>query len=96
MVKLTVYWTQTAIKQRNHTFEYWNKRNKSKSYSRKLNAAIKERINLLKTNPDIGKISEHEQTRAISLGHYSILYSSKILEYLSLVFGTTGKITKNS
>ncbi len=74
MAELTIFWTQTALKQRNYTFEYWNNRNKSNSYSKKLNSSIKERTNLLKTNPELGKKTEFNNTRIISLGHYSILY----------------------
>jgi hypothetical protein len=38
---LKVFWTLTAKRQRDHIFEYWNKKNKSKSYSTKLNLAIR-------------------------------------------------------
>ena len=55
MAELTIFWTNTAIKQRNFTFEYWNERNKSTAYSKKLNLSIKERTNILKTNPELGK-----------------------------------------
>ncbi|PIZ05436.1 MAG: plasmid stabilization protein [Flavobacteriales bacterium CG_4_10_14_0_8_um_filter_32_5] len=82
MAELTVFWTNTALKQRNYTFGYWNERNKSTTYSKKLNSSIKERINILKTNPELGKKTEFNNTRAISLGHYSILYqkfNSKII-----------------
>jgi len=78
MAKLKVFWTNTAIKQRNHIFEYWNSRNKSSLYSKKLNESIKERTDLLKSNPDLGKKTEFNNTRAISLGHYSILYQRTI------------------
>jgi len=71
---LTIFWTQTAINQRNYIFDYWNKRNKSNSYSKKLNLEIRERIELLKSQPDIGKKTNFGQTRAIIMGHYSILY----------------------
>lgn len=74
MAKLNLFWTKTAIKQRNHTFEYWNNRNKSNSYSKKLNKSIKERTELLKSKPDLGKKTEFKNTRAISLGHYTVLY----------------------
>jgi plasmid stabilization system protein ParE len=74
MAKLKIYWTRTAVAQRDHTFEYWNNRNKSNSYSIKLNALIKERISLLIINPEMGKITEFTDTRAVSLRHYSILY----------------------
>lgn len=74
MVQLKIFWTKTAIKQRNYIFEYWNKRNKSYSYAKKLNQSIKERTELLKTHPKLGKQTNFDQTRLISLGHYSILY----------------------
>ena len=67
MAKLTLFWTQTAIKQRNYIFEYWNNRNKSNSFSIKLNFSIKERTELLKTKPSISKQTEFHQTRLISL-----------------------------
>ena len=71
---LTLFWTQTAIKQRNYTFEYRNKRNKSRLYSQKLNLAIRGRTELLKQLPEMGKPTNYKNTRAIILGHYSILY----------------------
>ena len=83
MVELSVFWTQTAVKQRNHIFKYWNDRNTS--YSKKLNASIKERTKLLKTNPHLGKKSEFNQTRILSLGHYSILYRK--IDYQIIING---------
>ncbi|MDD3723182.1 MAG: type II toxin-antitoxin system RelE/ParE family toxin [Lutibacter sp.] len=82
MAELSIYWTNTALKQRNYTFEYWNYRNKSVTYSKKLNSSIKERINILKTNPELGKKTEFNDTRVISLAHYNIFYrkfNSKII-----------------
>lgn len=35
MARLKVFWTVTAVKQRNHVFEFWNERNKSNSFSKK-------------------------------------------------------------
>lgn len=74
MAELNVFWTETAIRQRNRIFEYWIERNKSNTYAKKLNQKIKERTDLLKQNPDLGKKTEFKNTRAVSLGHYSILY----------------------
>ncbi|MCF6224534.1 MAG: type II toxin-antitoxin system RelE/ParE family toxin [Flavobacteriaceae bacterium] len=74
MDELTIYWTETALKQRNYTFEYWNNRNKNNSYSKKLNTSIRERTVLLKKHPDLGKKTEFNITRALSLVHYSIFY----------------------
>jgi len=78
----SIFWTRKAIQQRNYVFDYWNKRNRSLNYSKKLNSAIKERIILLKFNSKLGKKSNFKDTRVISLKHYSILYkieSSKII-----------------
>ena len=85
MVELNIFWTQTALKQRNYTLEYWNNRNKSNSYSKKLNSSIKERTNLLKTNHELGKKTGFNNTRIISLGHYSILY--KKIDFKIIITG---------
>lgn len=71
---LRIFWTQTAIIQRNLIFEYWNQRNQSKAYSQRLNRKIKDRIKLLKSNPLLGKRTEFNNARLISFGHYSIIY----------------------
>ncbi|WP_031426464.1 type II toxin-antitoxin system RelE/ParE family toxin [Flavimarina sp. Hel_I_48] len=71
---LALFWTATAKKQRNYVFDYWNNRNKSKNYSRKLNLSIRERTKLLKKNPEMGKKIDYAEMRSISMGHYSIIY----------------------
>lgn len=74
MASLTVFWSQIAIRQRNSIFEYWNQRNKSYTFSRKLNAQIEERLIILQNAPEIGKCSEIDGVRVITLGHYSMFY----------------------
>ena len=74
MALLSVFWTKTALNQRNYIFQYWDTRNKSTSYSQKLNRLIKKRIEILKSHPGIGKKTAFTHTRMISLGHYSIFY----------------------
>jgi plasmid stabilization system protein ParE len=76
-MELKIFWTQTALRQRNYIFEYWNTRNKSISYSRKLNDKIKERISFLKSDPELGSLTEFINTRVLSLGHYRIFYQRK-------------------
>ena len=73
MAQLKVFWTETAIKQRNYIFEYWNERNKSTEYSKSLHVKITERISLLKSQPKLGKKSDFYDIRVVSLAHYSIL-----------------------
>lgn len=67
-------WTSTALKQRNSIFEYWNSRNKSDLYSKKLNLKIKERTTLLKSFPELGSETIFPKTRVLYLSYYSILY----------------------
>ncbi len=74
MAKVNIHWTLTALRQRNKIFEYWNERNKSNTYSIKLNYKIKDRINQLKVFPESGIKTDFADNRLISLGHYSILY----------------------
>lgn len=74
MVELKLFWTKTAIYQRNLVFKYWNKRNKSTSYSKRLNNNIIERTEVLKLNPYLGKITDFKNTRLLPFKHYSILY----------------------
>lgn len=74
MGRLKVVWTKTAYKQRNSIFKYWNDRNKNNSYSTKLRKEINSRIQQISSFPEIGKSVDFKDTRAVSLGHFSILY----------------------
>jgi len=66
MALLKVFWTETAVRQRNYIFAYWNERNKSTEYSKSLNAKINERISLLKSQPKSGKKSDFKDVRVVS------------------------------
>jgi plasmid stabilization system protein ParE len=70
MGKLTLHWTNTSLSQRNHIFSYWNKRNRSTEYSKRLLKVINERTKLILLFPKIGR----ENHRVIPLEHYSIFY----------------------
>ncbi|WP_298245917.1 type II toxin-antitoxin system RelE/ParE family toxin [uncultured Christiangramia sp.] len=74
MDELTLFWTHTAKRQRDRVFDYWNKRNKSTNYSKKLSISINKSTQLLKAQPEIGKETDFEETKTISMGHYSIFY----------------------
>jgi hypothetical protein len=76
MDRLKIFWTSTAVSQRDYVLNYWNDRNKNNSYSQKLIYKIRQRINLLKASPHLGKLTEYKDTRVISLGHYNIFYKT--------------------
>ena len=82
MKRFAIFWTKTSIIQRKIVLEFWNERNKSDRYSKKLSRKIKERVALLKTNPLLGRNTNFKNTRVLFFGHYSIFYQiigSKII-----------------
>lgn len=74
MAKITVEWTHFAKEQRDEIFDYWNKRNKSNSYSKKLRITIKKKTNQLKLQPFSGVQIVDENTRILFLKNYSLIY----------------------
>jgi len=55
MVK-RIIWSLLAQKDRKNILEYWNKRNGTKIYSKKLNALIKEFLNIISSPPNLSGI----------------------------------------
>jgi len=74
MLLLKVFWTETAVAQRNSIFEYWNKRNGSNAYSSKLRLTINNNIKLLKKYPELGIKTDFGDHRSLTSGHFSLLY----------------------
>lgn len=74
MAKKSVVWTETAVKQRREILKYWTIRNKSTTYSEKLIIQIKERIQLIVDYPEVGKTTNHQDTRQAAMGNFSIYY----------------------
>jgi len=86
MAVLKVFWTETAIKQRDLIFEYWNNRNKNTEYSKKLQLRIKKNLQILQTQPNLGKKSDVDEIRCLVLGYYSILYKSDNKQIIIISF----------
>ncbi|MEO9257908.1 MAG: type II toxin-antitoxin system RelE/ParE family toxin [Crocinitomicaceae bacterium] len=74
MAKRTIVWTKTADIQFVGILEYWVKRNKSTSYSKKLIQLVTERTNQIAETPLIYKSTDFKDTRVASLGNFSIYY----------------------
>jgi plasmid stabilization system protein ParE len=55
-------------------FEYWNNRNKSKTYSQKLNKRIALAVKTISNHPSIGKLSAYSGVRFGVLNPYLIVY----------------------
>ncbi len=74
MAKRSVIWTETAIKQRRDVLKYWTIRNGSTTYAEKLIKLVKERTQLISSNPFLGKATNHLDTREAAMGNFSIYY----------------------
>lgn len=73
MVK-QIIWSLKAQNDRKEIFTYWNNRNKSKAYSKKLNELFKEAIKLISHFPQIGRPTEIENIRIKIARDYLIVY----------------------
>ena len=71
-----VIWTVDAQRERREILRYWADRNKSTSYSKKLNKLFKESINLLKIRPEIGRNSDIKNVRIKIVRDYLIFYDT--------------------
>ncbi len=72
MVK--VVWAKTAIKNRNEIYHYWNSRNKSNNYSKRLRMLINQAILIIQEYPDIGKPTDRPDTRIKIIQDYFLIY----------------------
>jgi len=67
-------WTNRAQTDRKMILTYWNRRNQSAQYSKKLNALFKEAIHLITERPYIGKPTSTPNVRAKVVRDYLIFY----------------------
>ena len=65
---------ERAQEERIAIFDYWNNRNRSFSFSRKLNDLITESLLLISRHPLIGKRTDKENVRVKILRDYLIIY----------------------
>lgn len=56
-------WTPQAQNNRIEIFEYWNNRNKSKIYSKRLNDIFREHIEIILKYPNIGVSTDIENVK---------------------------------
>ena len=74
MVERIVIWTRTADIQFVGILEYWVKRNKSNTYSKKLVGLVAKRTKQISKTPLIYKSTNFKDIRVASLGNFSIFY----------------------
>ena len=86
MAKRNVVWTRTADLQFVGILEYWVKRNKSNTYSKKLVRLVFERTKQIAENPLIYKKTDFKDVRITSLDNFSILYKVSDKEIIITAF----------
>jgi len=67
-------WSYRAQSDRKEIFQYWNKRNKSKTYSRKLNALFNEAAVLIAKYPELGTLTDEGRIRVKVVNDYLMFY----------------------
>jgi plasmid stabilization system protein ParE len=81
-----IVWSRRAIQENIEILEYWINRNKSDSYSIKLDKLFKENINLVASIPELGKPTDFPFVRIKIIRDYFIYYRIKpnAIEILSV------------
>jgi toxin YoeB len=81
-----IIWSVRAQEDRKAIFSYWNKHNRSNTYSKRLNRLFKESINLLKEHPFIGRKTDVDNVHIKTVSHFLIFYEIKdhALEILTI------------
>ena len=83
MVKQVV-WSLRAQNDRKKILNYWRLRNKSNTYSKKLNQLFKNSIQIIKDFPQIGKSTDDPNTRIKIVKDYLLFYEETETQILIL------------
>lgn len=83
MAKYKIEWSTDARSDLFDILDFYILRNKSATYSKKLNAEINKSIKLISRNPFIGTKTDYKTVRAIITGDYQIIY--EIFDQLLLI-----------
>ncbi|QOI98778.1 MAG: type II toxin-antitoxin system RelE/ParE family toxin [Flammeovirgaceae bacterium] len=73
MVK-QIIWSQRAQNDRKQILEYWRNRNKSNTYSKKLDKRFREALNIIRDYPQIGKQTDDQKARIKIVKDYFLIY----------------------
>ncbi len=79
-----IIWTERAHQDRIKIFTYWNDRNLSNIYSKKLQILIKESLNLISKHPFVGQLTDMQNVRTKVLKDYLIIYEITLNEIVIL------------
>lgn len=69
-----IIWSRRAQDDRKDIFKYWNRQNKLKVYSKKLNKLFKETVILIVEYPEIGKPTDDKTACIKIVGDFLMIY----------------------
>jgi plasmid stabilization system protein ParE len=84
MAKRKIIWTLKAQIERKEILEYWIFRNKSKTFSIKLNKLITDALQLLSENPTLGRKTNSANVRVKIVRNYLVFYEFSNSELIVL------------
>ena len=79
MGKRKLIWSQSALNDMTEIFDYYNKRNKSKTYSTKLLGEFRAIMRLILSSPRMGIKTEDENIRYVLSGNYALVFMKSSL-----------------
>jgi addiction module RelE/StbE family toxin len=74
MAKRKIVWSNRAKKRLYEILDFYIIRNKSKTYSNKLQRLINKEVRLLIKQPDLGLKTTEDTTRGLIIGDYIVYY----------------------
>ena len=79
-----ITWSQYASRDRIEIIKYWNSRNKSTEYSKKLRVLFQNAINTIQIFPHIGEIINQNEVRVKLVRDYYIVYK-EYAEFIRII-----------
>jgi len=90
-----IIWSKRAQEDRINIFSYWNKRNKSKAYSKRLNKNFILAAEFVAINPNTGKSTDREGIKIKFVSHFALIYEFTESElHLLSIFDTRQNLVK--
>lgn len=80
-----IIWSKRSQTDRKEIFRYWNKRNNSNYYSKKLNELFKQAVRLIAEYPEIGKPTDDKNVRIKIVKDYLIIYEIDEKDHLLIL-----------
>lgn len=69
-----INWTKRALDEKFQILKYWNNRNKSNLYSKKLNKFFSDAVKLVQQFPNLGRETDDPKVKNILAREYLIFY----------------------